>query len=462
MKGLRGDVYVPGDKSITHRAIMFGAIAEGDTTVITSTLGRDNLGTIRIMRQLGVRIGGTVTPALLPIAHDEKLTDFNASTDGMCTIVVHGGGLDGLRAPAGPLDCGNSGTTARLLSGLLAGQPFSSTLVGDASLSKRPFKRVTVPLGEMGARFSGDLLPLTIQGGELHGIKYRSPQASAQVKSAIILAGLRTAEGVTIEEPRLSRDHTERMLTAMGCAIDVDERSDGSAVITLPPRSERGTMRGQRIEVPGDFSAAAFFLVAGSIVPDAEITVRRVLYNKTRIGLFSILERMGAQLEIINRREIGGEPVVDIVVRSAPLRGIDVTPEEVVLAIDEIPILCIAAAAAEGVTTIRGAHELRVKESDRITMTRRILESFGGSAHEVDDGLDVTGDPLLGRRLRERGPLDSGAVDRSGWGECGDHRISMAAAVLELLLSGDFSLAEKEAVETSFPTFEECLRGIVI
>lgn len=447
---------MPGDKSITHRAIIFGAIAEGESTIVTSILGRDNLGTIRIMRQLGVAVRGDVTRELLPIAHDEGLTDFTASCGEQCTIHVTGRGLTGLSAPDSALDCGNSGTTARLLCGLLAGQAFKCTLTGDASLSKRPFARVTKPLSDMGARFSGDRLPLTIEGGTLRGIEYRSPQASAQVKSAIILAGLRTAEGVTVEEPRLSRDHTERMLTSMGCPVDVEMLAGGAARIMLPPAERRGTIRGQRIEVPGDFSAAAFFLIAASIIPGSDVTVRSVLFNRTRIGLFTLLERMGARLEVVREAEVGGEPVVDIRVRSARLRGIDVSADDVVLAIDEIPILSVAAAVAEGVTRIRGAGELRVKESDRIAMTREVLESFGGVATEADDGLDIHGNPALA--MSQAGALRGGQSGR--WRHCGDHRISMSAAVFELLRTGSFALAEREAVETSFPSFERCLSGL--
>lgn len=454
MVHLRGSLSVPGDKSITHRAVLFGALAEGVSAIRTSALGRDNLGTMRIMRQLGVAVSGSVQRRLLAMVHEEGLKDFEDSNSELCTIRVRGVGLHGLTASATPLDCGNSGTTARLLSGILAGQRFASTLIGDASLSKRPFKRVVDPLTEMGARFNGATLPLTIEGGALRGIDYRSPHASAQVKSAIMLAGLYTNQPVTVTEPRLSRDHSERMLTAMGCEVSQQELSDGSWRISLP--ATRSPLRPLDIDIPGDFSAAAFFLVAGSVFPGSRVVVEGVGYNTTRIGLLTILERMGAKISLQNRRQQGGEDVVDFVIETAELQGVDLDEQDVVLAIDEIPVFAIAAAAARGRTTVRGARELRVKESDRIAMTVAILRSFGVDVEEFEDGFAVNGDPTLGRELR-----DPGVTGKEPWRVCGDHRISMTGALLELLVTGKMRLDDVAAVETSFPTFLRCLEGIV-
>ena len=456
MVKLRGSLSVPGDKSITHRAVLFGALAEGESIIRTSALGSDNLGTMRIMRQLGVEVVGSVQQRLLAMVHEEGLGDFEDSNSELCTIKVRGVGLHGLRPSEAPLDCGNSGTTARLLSGILAGQHFSSTLVGDASLSKRPFKRVVDPLSQMGARFSGDKLPLTIEGGVLRGIEYLSPHASAQVKSAIILAGLYSADPVSVTEPRLSRDHSERMLTAMGCAVSQRELSGGSWKIALPPADKRGPLKPLNIDIPGDFSAAAFFLVAGSVFPDSKIVVEGVGYNATRIGLFNILKRMGASISLENRRQQGGEEVVDFVVETAALRGIELDEQDVVLAIDEIPVFAIAAAAAEGRTTVRGAKELRVKESDRIAMTVAILRSFGVEVEEFEDGFTIQGDPKLGREIR-----CAATGGDEPWRVCGDHRISMTGALLELLVTGELRLDDVAAVETSFPTFMRCLEGIL-
>ncbi len=454
MVKLRGSLSVPGDKSITHRAVLFGALAEGESQIRTSALGRDNLGTMRIMRQLGVTVSGAVQHRLLKMVHEEGLNDFVDSNSELCTIRVQGVGLHGLKPSSEPLDCGNSGTTARLLSGILAGQRFASTLVGDASLSKRPFKRVADPLSQMGARFSGDKLPLTIEGGDLRGIEYQSPHASAQVKSAIMLAGLYSTEAVSVTEPRLSRDHSERMLTAMGCEISQRELPNGSWQISLPVR--RGPLKPLDIDIPGDFSAAAFFLVAGSVFPDSRVVVEGVGYNPTRIGLLTILQRMGARIAIQNSRQQGGEEVVDFVIETSELHGVELDEQDVVLAIDEIPVFAIAAAAARGRTTVRGAKELRVKESDRISMTVAILKSFGVEVEEFEDGFAVQGDPMLGRELK-----DPGTDGKEPWRVCGDHRISMTGALLELLVTGEMRLDDVAAVETSFPTFLRCLETIV-
>ncbi len=451
---LKGTLNVPGDKSITHRAIMFGAVANGTSTVRTSLLGRDNFATARVMCQLGAKIKGTVTNSLLAMAHEEGLTNLADSGNEWCDLEVTGAGFEGLHAPAAILDCGNSGTTARLLTGVLAGRPFSATLTGDKSLVKRPFKRVAEPLTKMGAKFSGDMLPLTVTGGKLGGLEYASPKASAQVKSAILLAGLQGAGRVSVTEPELSRDHTERMLRAMGCAVEVSQISGGWR-ISLPDSANRGRLNPLDVVIPGDISAAAFFLVAGSIFPDSELTITGVGVNATRTGIISVLERMGARLELKNKRDVGGEDVVDIGVRTARLRGCDIGAKDVVLAIDEVPVLAVAAALAEGTTRIEGAAELRVKESDRLAMSAAILRSFGVEVEEFDDGLEIIGKPEL---------ATAGAPalkERPDWKTSHDHRIAMCGALLELLATGDFDLPDKPAVETSFPRYEELLRGLI-
>lgn len=453
---MNGVVKVPGDKSVTHRTVLFGSIAEGVTEITTETLGRDNMATIRIAGQLGVQVEGELAAPLMPIAAEEGLTQFSASTDGVSRLRVHGRGLQGLTAPLAPLDCGNSGTTARLLCGMLAAQDFESTLTGDASLSKRPFKRVAEPLAKMGAKFSGDRLPLTVRGAradsKISGIHFDSPQASAQVKSAILLAGLLSNDEVKVTEPHLSRDHTERMFRAMGVELETGQDPSGRPFVALPKTTAPRKLRAAQIEVPRDFSAAAFFLVAGSIFPDSNVLLPAVGVNKTRVGLLHVLRRMGALISYENERDVCGEPVADLRVKTARLMGIDVTPEEVVLAIDEVPVLAIAAAVAHGTTRITGAAELRVKESDRLATTAAILKGAGVEVEELEDGLIITG---------KGGPegLSTPPLDAS-WRKSGDHRIAMCGAIVDLLSGGSFVLQDKEAVETSFPGFVECFQGI--
>ncbi len=453
---LSGSVHVPGDKSITHRAIMFGTLANGVSRVITDSLGRDNMATIRIFGQLGGRVEGSLPEALMPIAKEESLSQFRVSSDGVAHLEVHGLGLNGLRAPSTPLDCGNSGTTARLLSGVLAAQEFSSTLVGDESLSKRPFRRVTAPLSMMGAKFSGELLPLTISGARsispgVKGIRYHSEHASAQVKSAILLAGLYSAEEVVVSEPRLSRDHTERMFRAMGCALETGE-ADGLPYVKLPARGRR-ELAAAEIRIPRDFSAAAFFLVAGSVFPGSDIVIPGVGINKTRLGLLHVLRRMGADIRFENEHDMCGEPVADIRVRAAELRGVEVSEEDVVLGVDEIPVLSVAAALAHGNTRITGAAELRVKESDRLKTSAAILKSAGVPVEELPDGLVISGSPG-GKGLYAPASTES-------WRKSGDHRIAMSGAILDLFLTGKAELQDRAAVETSFPGFEESLYALL-
>lgn len=465
--GLRGKISVPGDKSITHRAIMFGGIASGKTIVRTSILGRDNFATLRIMRQLGVKISGSVTPALRQIANEEGFSDLQTAEGNLSRLEIIGCGPAGLTPTDEDLDCGNSGTTARLMTGILASQNFKATLKGDSSLSSRPFKRVVLPLCRMGAGFSGEKLPLTVIGAltggdDLHGIRYESPKASAQVKSAILLAGLRAPEETIVIEPHLSRDHTERMFAAMGVKVETRTTAEGVEV-KLPAKATRGSLSGIEIEVPGDFSAAAFFLVLGSIVPSSEIVLTGVGVNPTRTGLLSILRRMGASIDLSNNRIVGGEEVADITVKTSKLQGIKVDPLDVVLAIDEIPILAVACAFASGETLITGAEELRVKESDRLTMTARILKAFGVEVEELPDGLKITGRPDLassGQAEAVSRMVGAATAASGGWTGSGDHRIAMAGAVLQFAVSSRFDLFDLAAVETSFPGFVQCFQEL--
>ena len=408
---LRGEITVPGDKSISHRAIMLSALAEGTSRVEGFLEGEDTRATARIFGQMGVRI--------------------EAPSPG--ERVVRGVGLHGLRAPEDMLDCGNSGTAMRLLCGVLAGQPFDSTLTGDASLSKRPMRRVTGPLAQMGAVIEtaeGGVPPLRVRGnGALRGVDYASPIASAQVKSAVLLAGL-YAEGETIvTEARPTRDYTERMLAALGWPIEFEpgrtRLSGGQA------------LRAIDIVVPADFSSAAFFMVVATVVPGSELVLRGVGMNPRRIGLLHVLRAMGADIVEANRHEAGGEPVADLVVRHAALRGIDVPVEYVADMIDEFPVLFVAAACAEGITTIRGAEELRVKESDRIAVMAAGMRALGIHIEETPDGAVI-----------EAGGLHGGAVESHG-----DHRCAMAFAVAGAIAGGAITIRDCANVATSFPGF---------
>ncbi len=413
---VRGSLRVPGDKSISHRSIMLGAIAEGTTRVGGFLEGADAISTMNVFRALGVRIEGPVEGR----------------------VTVEGVGLHGLKAPSIDLDCGNSGTSMRLLSGLLAGQGFEARLVGDASLSRRPMRRVTEPLARMGARIdtSDGRPPLRIHPpqGRLHGIDYALPVASAQVKSALMLAGL-YAEGTTrVTEPAPTRDHTERMLTAFGVPVQVDG----------PTVAVRGgaTLRATSIDVPADISSAAFFLVAGAIARDADLMLRHVGTNPTRTGVIDILKLMGADLSLENPRTVGGEPVADLRVRSSSLHGIDVPPELVPLAIDEFPALFVAAACARGRTVVTGAEELRVKESDRIAVMADGLRALGVDATPTPDGIVIEG------RGDAAHAFSGGEVDSHG-----DHRPAMAFSVASLRAAAPIRIADTANVGTSFPNF---------
>jgi 3-phosphoshikimate 1-carboxyvinyltransferase len=409
---------VPGDKSISHRAIMLGALADGVTEIDGFLEGADALGTLHAFRAMGVRIDGPTAGR----------------------VVIHGAGLDGLTAPEGPLDLGNSGTSMRLLAGLLAAQRFDSTLVGDESLSGRPMRRVTEPLGRMGARIEtaeNGTPPLVIRGGQaLLGIDYESPVASAQVKSAILLAGL-YAEGRTcVREPAESRDHTERMLSGFGWPVT---RTGLTSCV-----EGGGRLKARAIDVPADISSAAFFLVGATIAPDSDIVLEHVGWNPTRTGVVEILRLMGADIEVLAEREAGGEPVADLRVRSAPLQGIDIPEALVPRAIDEFPVLFVAAACAQGRTRLTGAGELRVKESDRIQVMADGLAALGVDAGPTEDGIVIEG-----------GPIGGGRVDSHG-----DHRIAMSFAVAGLRATGPIRIDDCRNVNTSFPGFAALARGL--
>ncbi len=410
---LRGSVRVPGDKSVSHRAIMLGALAEGVTRVTGFLEGEDTRATARVFQQLGVRI----------------------DTPSASERVIHGVGLHGLSATDAPLDCGNAGTGMRLLSGALAGQAFDSTLVGDASLSKRPMKRVIEPLARMGAVIdseAGGLPPLRVRGGQpLRGIDYTLPIASAQVKSALLLAGLYADGETVVREPHPTRDYTERMLAAFGWPI---EFTPGFARLSGGHR-----LRATDINVPADFSSAAFFIVAACIVPGSELRLEAVGMNPRRTGLLTALRRMGADIREENANEQGGEPVADLVVRHAPLHGAEIGGDLVPDMIDEFPALFVAAACAEGHTVVRDAAELRVKESDRIATMAQGLRTLGIDVEEHPDGATITPGPLLG-----------GTVDSHG-----DHRIAMSFAVAAQRAQGEVRIGDVANVATSFPGFEE-------
>ncbi len=415
----QGRLRVPGDKSMSHRSIMLGALAEGVTEVKGFLEGEDSLATLQAFREMGVAIEGP---------HQGKVT-------------IHGVGMHGLKAPAGPLYVGNSGTAMRLFSGLLAGQAFDSELTGDESLTKRPMGRVADPLRLMGATIDtaeGGRPPLKIHGGaNLKGIYYDMPMASAQVKSCLLLAGL-YAEGETrVREPAPTRDHTERMLNGFGYAVSREGDTcwlQGGGKLTAGP-----------IDVPSDISSATFFLVAAAITPGSDITLEHVGINPTRIGVINILNLMGADLTLENEREVGGEPVADIRVRYAPLKGIDIPVDQVPLAIDEFPALFIAAANANGVTRLRGAEELRVKESDRLQAMADGMAILGVKHTLLDDGIDITGNGNAEVASYGGGRIDS----------LGDHRIAMAFAIASLRASAEIEIEDCANVATSFPDFVE-------
>ncbi|MGY0633137.1 3-phosphoshikimate 1-carboxyvinyltransferase [Luteimonas sp. A478] len=408
---LRGGLDVPGDKSISHRAIMLAALADGSSRISGFLESEDARATEEVFRAMGVRI--------------------DAPSEGV--RVVHGVGIEGLQQPQKVLDCGNSGTAMRLLAGLLAGQRFDTVLSGDASLSQRPMRRVTAPLERMGARIDavvGDLPPLSIySNNKIQGIDIETDVASAQVKSAILLAGLYATGTTRVREPRPTRDYTERMLAAFGWPVQFQP---GRASLTGGHR-----LHATDVAVPADFSSAAFFIVAATLVPGSNLRLRRVGMNPRRIGLLHVLRAMGADIVEVPAGEQGGEPVADLRIRHAPLHGIEVPPEHVADMIDEFPVLFIAAASASGRTTVRDATELRVKESDRIAVMAQGLRTLGIQVDETPDGASIHG-----------GPIGGGSVDAHG-----DHRVAMAFAVAGQVAKGPVHISDTANVATSFPGF---------
>jgi len=417
---VQGTIRVPGDKSISHRSIMLGSLAEGVTQVEGFLEGEDSLATLQAFRDMGVVIEGP---------HHGRVT-------------INGVGLHGLQAPPGPLYVGNSGTSMRLLSGLLAGQQFDSVLTGDISLSNRPMGRVAKPLREMGARIETSedgRPPLHIQGdSRLVGMDYSMPMASAQVKSCLLLAGLYASGRTSVTEPAPTRDHTERMLKGFGYPVAVD-----GAKVTIEPGHK---LTACKIDVPADISSAAFFMVAASIAEGSNLLLEHVGINPTRIGVINILREMGGDITLENEREVGGEPVADIRVRYAPLKGIDIPVDQVPLAIDEFPVLFIAAACAEGRTILRGAEELRVKESDRIQVMADGLQTLGIRAEPTHDGIIIDG-----------GQMQGGSVASHG-----DHRIAMSFSVASLRAQKDIQITDCANVATSFPGFVELASSVGI
>ncbi|MFA5839626.1 MAG: 3-phosphoshikimate 1-carboxyvinyltransferase [Candidatus Margulisiibacteriota bacterium] len=436
-----GEITVPGDKSISHRAIMLGALAKGETTITGFLSGADCLATMGCFREMGIEISMT----------NDKL---KMSNDGK--VIIKGKGLSGLKEPKGTLDVGNSGTTIRLMMGILAAQPFVSNISGDASIQRRPMLRVAKPLREMGGEIeqkveSGKLIienrngevypPLRIIGNKLKGINYKLPVASAQVKSAILLAGL-FAEGETsVIEKNPSRDHTERMLSYLGAKI---------RITNYELRITSGELYGSHIDIPGDISSAAFFIVAALLTPNSELLIRNVGLNPTRTGILDVLHRMGANIEVLNERIICEEPRGDVLVRSqksgaGSLKAIKISGEIIPRIIDEIPIIALAATQAEGITEIVGAKELRVKESDRIKTICSELRKMGANITELEDGLVIEGPTkLYGAKINSYG----------------DHRIAMMGAVAGLIAEGETEIENTECTETSFPGFEKLLRSI--
>jgi len=415
---INGEARVPGDKSMSHRSIMLGALAEGTTHVSGFLEGEDALATLAAFRAMGVEI----------------------ERKGSGEVIVHGVGLHGLKAPTQPLDLGNAGTGMRLMAGLLAGQPFDSELTGDASLRSRPMGRIITPLELMGADITaseGGRPPLRLKGGQkLQGIHYDLPMASAQVKSCVLLAGLYAQGRTSVTEPAPTRDHTERMLRGFGYDV---RREDG--VISL---EGGGSLRATSIDVPGDISSAAFFLVAASIAPGSDLILSHVGINPTRIGVINILREMGADITLKHQREVGGEPVADIRVCYAPLHGIEIPEDQVPLAIDEFPAIFIAAACAEGRTVLRGAEELRVKESDRIAAMAEGLTTLGISNEVLPDGIVIEGGTIGGGEVRT----------------FMDHRIAMAFAVAALRAEDEILVLDCDHVATSFPGFDALGRGL--
>ena len=424
---LAGEIVAPGDKSVSHRAVMLNSIADGQATVRNFSPGDDCTSTMRIMRALGVEI--------------ERMSAEDNAGD---TLTVKGAGTNGLREASDALDAGNSGTTMRLMSGILAGRDFKATMTGDSSLRSRPMGRIIKPLSMMGAiirgRENNTLAPLEFDGGNLEGIEYDLPVASAQLKSAILLAGIR-AEGETrISQPDASRDHTERMLTAMGADISVNG---------LDVTVGQSEIECVDVEVPGDISSAAFWIVAGLIHPNAEVVAKGVGINPTRAGVLTALRDMGANIELVNKRDVAGEPVADVVASTSNLRGTELAGSIMPLLMDEVPIIAVAAAMAEDETVIRDAAELRVKETDRISATVDWLVAAGIEAEARDDGMAIIG---------------TGKIAGGTYQSQDDHRIAMALGIAGLVSDGPITVTEANCASISYPEFWdelETLGGIV-
>ena len=425
MTGLRGTISVPGDKSISHRCVMFGSIANGTTEIHNFLEGADCLATIRCFRALGIDVAKKGS-----------------------AILIHGKGLHGLSAPTDILDVGNSGTTTRLISGILAGQPFDSKLSGDASLNSRPMKRIIDPLTKMGAHISSILrngcAPLYITPGHLHGIHYNSPVASAQVKSCLLLAGLYADGETSVTEPSLSRNHTELMLKEFGADIrctHVIGSTETTAVIK--PCEE---LYGQKITVPGDISSAAYFIAAGLIVPDSEILIKNVGINPTRAGILKVCEDMGGDISLLNERTEGGEKMADILVRTSQLHGITIEGDIIPTLIDEIPVIAVMAAVAEGTTVIKDAAELKVKETDRIETVTDNLKAMGCMVTPTSDGMVITG----GR------PLKGASIHTLL-----DHRIAMAFSIAALVAEGRTKILDSKCIDVSYPDFYDTFEALL-
>ncbi len=423
--GLKGKISVPGDKSISHRCVMFGSVAKGTTEVHHFLKGADCLATIRCMRTLGIDI-------------EEKGS----------SVIIHGKGLHGLSAPSGILDAGNSGTTTRLLSGILAGQTFDSKISGDESLNSRPMKRIITPLTQMGAHISSILrngcAPLYITPGELHGIHYNSPVASAQVKSCILLAGLYAEGETSVTEPSLSRNHTELMLKEFGADIRSSYSLDSTeATASIRPCEE---LYGQKITVPGDISSAAYFIAAGLIVPDSEILIEGVGINPTRAGILKVCEDMGGDITLLNERIEGGEKIADILVRTSRLHSTEISGGIIPTLIDEIPVIAVMAATAEGTTVIKDAAELKVKETDRIETVTDNLKAMGCDVTPTDDGMIIRG----GR------PLKGASIHTLL-----DHRIAMAFSIAALTAEGNTKILDSRCIDVSYPDFYDTFDALL-
>lgn len=421
-KRLRGEIEIPGDKSISHRAVMLGSIARGTTEITHFLNGADCLSTISCFREMGVSI--------------EKKSDY---------LLVHGKGMRGLSAPSKTLYTGNSGTTTRLMSGILAGQRFSSVLSGDESLNSRPMKRIMTPLGQMGADITSlndnGCAPLHIHPGTLHGIAYQSPVASAQVKSAVLLAGLYADSETSVTEPALSRNHTELMLQNFGAYVSSSMHPKNGATASVMPCSE---LYGQQVWVPGDISSAAYFIAAGLLVPNSEILVKNVGTNFTRAGFLTVCEKMGGDITYLDRSFEGGEGRADILVRSSSLTGTVIEGGLIPALIDEIPIIAVMAACAKGTTIIRDAAELKVKETNRIDTVTENLRALGADVTPTEDGMIITGaSALKGARINS----------------CLDHRIAMSFAVAGLIASGETIIEDSQCADVSYPEFFDTLES---